>query len=257
MGEQTEVRPFRRRLLAGMLTGLLAGLGTLGASAFAPWIVRAARAASAQGGGASPDGGAVPRGANESGDLPLAALYEEDPGEPRGRKFSGVAVWTLVEKDDRSGMLETSVHASVAIPDRQMVMSFTLRPNNDKSLPASHTIEFMFTLPPDTPRTIGSVPGILMKPREDAPGVPLKGYAVRVTDGYYLIGLSAVEAEHAANLALLEQREWFDVPIVYSNSRRAILAFQKGEPGRRVFARALAAWAGPPRPAPPPEPPIK
>jgi len=251
MGQQAGLRPLRRQLLAGLLTGL----GALGAGAFAPWNLRTARAASGQGDGSSPDGGVAPRGANESDDLPRAALYEEDPGDPKGRKFPGVALWTLVEKaDDRSGVLETSVHASVAIPDRLLVMSFTLRPNHDKSLPASHTVEFIFTLPPDAPRGIGSVPGVLMKSREDARGVPLQGYAVRVTDGYYLIGLSAVDADHVANLALLKEREWFDLPIVYSDGRRAILAFQKGGTGRPMFARALAAWEGPPRPAPPPPP---
>lgn len=250
MGEQTGLRPLRRRLLAGM--------GVLGVSAFAPWILRAARGASGQGDGSSPDSGPAQPGANESGDLPFAALYEEDPGEPRGKKFPGAAVWTLVEQADHlSGLLEISARASVAIPDRQMVMTFTLRPNLDKSLPASHTVELTFTLPPDAPHTVGSVPGILMKPREDARGVPLAGYAVKVTDGYHLIGLSAVEADHAANLALLKGREWFDVPIVYSDGHRAILAFQKGETGRRVFAQALEAWAAPPRPAPPPEPPLK
>jgi hypothetical protein len=254
MGKQSGLRPLRRRLLVNLLTGL----GALGASAFAPWLVRPARAASPQGDGSPSNGGVAPRDANKSDDLPRAALYDEDPDDPKGRKFPGVAVWTLVEKaDDHSGLLETSVRASVAVPDRQMVMSFTLRRNDDRSLPASHTVEFIFTLPPDAPRRVGNVPGVLMKSREDARGVPLQGYAVRVTDAYYLIGLSAVATELATNLQVLKELEWFDVPIVYSDGHRAILAFEKGEPGRRVLAQALVAWDGPPRPAPPPEPPLK
>jgi hypothetical protein len=252
MGGQTGLRPLRRRVLVSLLTGL----GALGASAFVPRLVRSGRAASPRGDGSSSNGEVAPRDANKSDDLPRAALYDEDPGDPNGRKFPGVAVWALIEKaDDRSGLLETLVRANVAIPDHQMVMSFMIRRNDDKSLPASHTVEFTFTLPPDAPRHIGNVPGILMKSREDARGVPLRGYGVKVTDGFYLIGLSAVESELTANLRLLTELEWFDVPIVYSDGRRAILAFEKGEPGRRALAQALATWDGPPRHAPPPEPP--
>ena len=233
-------------------------LGALGASAFVPRLVRPGRAASPRGDGSSSNGEVAPRDANKSDDLPDAALYEEDQSDPKGKRFPGVALWTLVEQaDNRSGTLETSVRANVAIPGRQLVMRFTLRRNNDKSLPASHTVEFIFTLPPDAPRGIGSVPGVLMKSREDARGVPLQGYAVRVTDGYYLIGLSAVAAELDTNLKVLKELEWFDVPIVYSDGRRAILAFEKGESGRQVLAQALAVWEAPPQPAPPQEPPKK
>ena len=33
-----------------------------------------------------------------------------------------------------------------------------------------------------------------------------------------------------------------DVPVVYANGRRAILAIEKGAPGDRAFADAFAAW---------------
>ena len=44
------------------------------------------------------------------------------------------------------------------------------------------------------------------------------------------------------NIGLLKERSWFDVPIVYNNNRRAILAMEKGTPGERVFNEAFAAW---------------
>jgi hypothetical protein len=42
---------------------------------------------------------------------------------------------------------------------------------------------------------------------------------------------------------LLKERAWFDIPIVYNNGRRAVLAVQKGEPGKRAFKEAFVAWA--------------
>jgi hypothetical protein len=35
---------------------------------------------------------------------------------------------------------------------------------------------------------------------------------------------------------------WFDIPIVYINGVRAILAMEKGSQGDRTFAEVFAAW---------------
>ena len=122
-------------------------------------------------------------------------------------------------------------------------MTWSLRRNTDQSLPASHTIEIMFNLPADFPTGgISNVPGMLMKQAEQTRGVPLAGLAVKVTPGFFLIGLSAVEADMQRNIQLLKERSWFDIPIVYNNNRRAILAMEKGTPGERAFDDAFAAW---------------
>ena len=122
-------------------------------------------------------------------------------------------------------------------------MTWSLRRNTDQSLPASHTIEILFNLPPDAPAGgVQNVPGVLMKQAEQTRGVPLAGLAVKVTPGFYLIGLSNLEADKDRNIQLLKERGWFDIPVVYNNNRRAILAMEKGSPGERVFADAFKAW---------------
>ena len=68
------------------------------------------------------------------------------------------------------------------------------------------------------------------------------GAAAKVTSGYFLIGLSAVEGDMQRNIQLLKERGWFDIPIVYNNGRRAILAIEKGTPGDRAFDEAFKAW---------------
>ncbi|HEY2737517.1 MAG TPA: hypothetical protein VGK45_03880, partial [Thermoanaerobaculia bacterium] len=73
-------------------------------------------------------------------------------------------------------------------------------------------------------------------------GNPLAGLAVKVTDGYFLIGLSAVDSEMQRNIQLLKEQPWFDVPLVYNDGRRAILAVEKGTPGERALNAAFAAW---------------
>jgi hypothetical protein len=171
-------------------------------------------------------------------------LYDEDPSDPQGKRFVGSALWRTETVSPGPGLApELAIRADIEIPERKLRMTWSLRRNTDKALPASHTIEIMFTLPPDFPEGgIGNVPGVLMKQNEGARGVPLAGLAVKVTNGYFLIGLSAVEVDVQRNIQLLKERDWFDVPLVYTSGKRAILAMEKGTPGTRAFEEAFRAW---------------
>lgn len=171
-------------------------------------------------------------------------LYEEDPNNPQGRRYVGSAIWRTETVSPGPGLApELAVRADIEVPDRHMTVTWSLRRNTDPALPASHTIEIRFSLPADFPGGgISNVPGILMKQSEQARGTPLAGLAVKVTNGYFLIGLSATETDQQHNIELLKDQEWFDIPIVYTNGGRAILAVEKGPPGDKAFAEAFAAW---------------
>lgn len=171
-------------------------------------------------------------------------LYEEDPNDPQGKRYVGSAIWRTETVSPGPGQPpELAVRADVDIPERRLRMTWSLRRNTDKALPASHTIEIMFTLPADFDQGgIGNVPGVLMKQNEQARGVPLAGLAVKVTNGYFLIGLSAVDIDVQRNIQLLKERDWFDIPVVYTSGKRAILAVEKGTPGSRAFEEAFRAW---------------
>ncbi|HZP92063.1 MAG TPA: hypothetical protein VFB20_04180 [Burkholderiales bacterium] len=171
-------------------------------------------------------------------------LYEEEANDPQGKRYIGSVIWKTETVSPGQGKPpELAVRADVEIPERRMNMTFSLRRNTDPTLPASHTVEIMFNLPADfAPGGISNVPGLLMKQAEQTRGTPLAGLAVKVTSGFFLIGLSAVEADRQRNIELLKERAWFDIPIVYQNNRRAILALEKGTPGERAFAEAFAAW---------------
>jgi hypothetical protein len=208
---QTRPRPGRRAVLLGM--------GAMGVGAALPRIAGAA--------------------AGEH-----ATLYEEDPDDPKGVSVAGSAVWRVEKLPSKDGRpQELAIHADIAVPERDMLLQWTMRRNGDKKLPATHTVDFVFTLPEDfRNRGVSNVPGILMKESEDERGMPLAGLAVKVTSGYFLFGLSAVAKEAERNMRLLKERSWLSVPIVYENGRRAILVFAKGESGARAFDRAFATW---------------
>lgn len=171
-------------------------------------------------------------------------LYDEDPADPKGKQYVGTVVWRTEQiKGAANAPSDLAVRADIDIPERKFKMTMSFRRNTDTSLPASHTAELTFILPPNFDGGgVGNVPGILMKSNEQARGTPLAGLAVKVTDGFFLVGLSNVEADRVRNLQLLKERSWFDVPLVYANQRRAIIAIEKGAPGERAFADAFAAW---------------
>src|SRR3984893_5314526 len=171
-------------------------------------------------------------------------LYDEDPTDPKGKQYVGSVIWRTEQvKASGNQKADIAVRADIEIPDRKFKMTISFRRNTDTSLPASHTAELTFMLPPDfAGGGVGNVPGILMKSNEQARGTPLAGLAVKVTDGFFLVGLSNVDADRQRNLQLLKERSWFDVPLVYVNQRRAIIAIEKGAPGERAFNDAFATW---------------
>jgi hypothetical protein len=171
-------------------------------------------------------------------------LYEEDQTNPNGTQFVGSAVWRTEQVAPGPGQKpDVVVRAEIEIPEQKVSVRMSLRRNDDKQLPASHTVEIVFTLPPDFPHGgISNIPGVLMKQGETTRGIPLNGVAVKVTTNFFLIGLSSVDADLQRNVQLLKERSWFDIPVVYGDGKRAIIAIEKGTPGERAFTEAFAAW---------------
>ena len=127
-------------------------------------------------------------------------LYDEDPSDPKGKQYVGSVVWRTEPIKAAAGQpADIAVRADIEIPDRKFKMTMSFRRNTDTSLPASHTAELTFILPPDfAGGGVSNVPGLLMKSNEQARGTPLAGLAVKVTDGFFLVGLSNVEADRVA-----------------------------------------------------------
>lgn len=173
-----------------------------------------------------------------------AVLYEEGPNQQSGEASQGTVTWRTESVNGGSDQpLETALRGDIEIPGRKLRATLTLRRNADATLPASHTIEIQFSLPEDFPNAgISNVPGVLMKADEAARGAAVSGLSVRVTSGFFLIGLSNMDAERTVNEQLLRDRGWIDIPILYDNGRRAVLTLEKGTPGSQAFQEAFSAW---------------
>jgi hypothetical protein len=154
--------------------------------------------------------------------------------------LSAAVTWRYVE----NGANGPTIEANLQVPERHLKVKVTVHKNADKSLPASHLIEIQIDASSDFPgKGIKKVPRFVMKPTDEARGQPLVGAAAKITDGFFWIALSASEADISANLALLRDRDWIDLPFIYETGQRGILTFEKGSQGDQVFRKAMAAWS--------------
>lgn len=173
-----------------------------------------------------------------------AFLYEEgEDASGSGTASAGNVAWSVSEESGSGGKTETVLVAQAQIPDRNINVTLRIKPNTDSSLPASHLVEIQFQLPEGfTGGDVSNVPGLVMKPTEEARGDALLGASVKVSPGYFWIALSSVDSERDRNLALLRERGWIDIPMLYENGKRAIFTIEKGTPGARALEQAIAAW---------------
>jgi hypothetical protein len=189
----------------------------------------------------------APKTADSSTSVPIAyraALLVEAPEVPNKVKtYIGTVIWRLENVSTDSGQPPgTAVRADVDVPDDKLKASLEIQKNTDPSLSASHTITIVFTIASDSPT--GSIKQISLPQLrgEDSPnGEALKGSLVPIMDNSFLIGLNRGDAE-GANIELIKQREWFDIPILLANGRVAKLTFEKNASGDRAIQDALASW---------------
>lgn len=51
-----------------------------------------------------------------------------------------------------------------------------------------------------------------------------------------------IKSEKLLNFKLLNEQAWFDIPIIYGDGLRAIVAVEKGSTGEAAFKDGLSAW---------------
>ena len=174
-----------------------------------------------------------------------AFLYEDNTDASRNvTGLQGRVTWRIDTDANRQGAgPERVIRGFAEIPERNLRLLVTIRRNTDPTLPASHTLELLFETPADFIHgAVDGVPGVRMKPSEQAQGIALVGPTVRITAGYFLTGLSSLGPQRDQNIVLLRDRPWMDVPIVYRNGRLAVLTLEKGPTGDQVFQDAFRAW---------------
>lgn len=170
-------------------------------------------------------------------------LYEEMLGQSTPTAVEGGVVWEAREEQDDAGRPQAVVQGTVSVPGRNLTALVTFKRNTDPSLPASHLVEIVFSLPADfAGGAVESVQRISMKRTEQDRGNPLIAVPARITDDFHMIALNDFPDARATNLELLRSRDWIDIPVTYRNGRRALLTMEKGATGVEAFNKAMGQW---------------
>lgn len=195
-------------------------------------------------GGATPGTSAPPVDMSKPVVGEKAFLYEEKLGQTSPTAITGAVEWTALNDTGEDGRPNPAIQGKLSIPDRGLTALITIKRNTDNSLPASHLIEVVFSVPPDFEGgAVDNVQRIAMKRTEQDRGDPLVAVSAKVTDDSYLIALNDFQDVVARNLDLLRTRNWIDIPVTYRNGRRALLTLDKGAAGAAVFDEVLKQWA--------------
>ncbi len=173
-----------------------------------------------------------------------AIFYEERTNVAEGSAEPGSIVWSLVqESPGGDAPPEPAIRAEANIPGKNVQLRMTIRRNADETLPASHIIELIFLTPEGFDGGgIDNILRVAMKASEQDAGSPLIGIPAKIADGFFLVALNDTKADEQANITLLRNQDWIDIPVVYKTGRRALITMEKGIPGDKVFDEALKAW---------------
>lgn len=170
-------------------------------------------------------------------------LYEERIGQATPVAVPGGITWTAVRENGPDGKPDPQIQGRINVPERGISALLTIKRNTDSSLPASHIIEVVFSVPADFEGgAIENLQRIAMKRTEQDRGDPLVAVTAKVTDDTYLVALNDFEDVVKRNMELLSTRGWIDIPITYRNGRRALITLDKGTTGGNVFQQVMREW---------------
>ncbi|CAN7275710.1 transcriptional regulator [Phyllobacterium sp. LjRoot231] len=174
-----------------------------------------------------------------------AFFYEERSGQDAGTADAGGVVWSVVQESPGNDLPpEPAIKAEVTIPDRGINLRMIIRRNGDKSLPASHLVEMIFTVPEGFPGgSIDNVSRMTFKDTEQAPGSPLVAIPAKIADNFFIIAMNDAKTAVDTNMSLIRRQSWIDIPIAYKTGRRALITLEKGLPGEKAFDEVLKSWA--------------
>jgi Trypsin-like peptidase domain len=166
-----------------------------------------------------------------------AVLYEEDLADAQGRSFVGSVAWRVETLSPKGGRSSRALHGDIRFPGQLNAM-LTVGESLGENGQASCRIEITFDTARSPRGEIVSAPGVLMKVSEQTKGTPIVVRPVQTSPGSFT--LLCNENYQQQNLKLLRERAWINLPIIYKDGHRAIVALAKGISGLRAFNEALA-----------------
>ncbi|MEI6574369.1 MAG: hypothetical protein WCO61_12615 [Alphaproteobacteria bacterium] len=171
-------------------------------------------------------------------------IEEQAGGIGDAKKTEGRVTWKLDSlTSGTTGAADLGVRATIDLSEAGLAASLLFRKNRDLSSANAYLIEVNFQSIGDAPN--GKIRDISipeLRPDEKTRGVALAGIPVPVSDNVFLVGLNGLPADIKRNIELIQKQNWFFIQVRFTTGKRALLLFEKGKTGDRVFEDAIQAW---------------
>jgi len=171
-------------------------------------------------------------------------IEEQAGGIGDAKKTEGRVTWKLDSlTSGTTGAADLGVRATIDLSEAGLTASLLFRKNRDLASANAYLIEVNFQSVGDAPN--GKIRDISipeLRPDEKTRGVALAGIPVPVSDNVFLVGLNGLPADMKRNIELIQKQNWFFIQVRFTTGKRALLLFEKGKTGDRVFEDAIQAW---------------
>lgn len=170
-------------------------------------------------------------------------FYETSLGLEQQARYEGSIAWSEeIESDATSS--RPYIEGIIQVPERNLSVVITFKLNGDETLPVSHLIDMNFTVPEDFDGgEIEQITEVKFKNSEEQPGDRLEAISAKIDTSFFVVGLQNDKLDVVeSNLQLMSQRGWIDIPITYTNGRKALITLEKGVDGKAIFDKVLAYW---------------
>lgn len=164
-------------------------------------------------------------------------VLESGAGSPS--QFEGLAAWSFAPDPALQGT--RSLKTIVAFPQANLTIDIGLARNSDPAVNASHTIMVVFDSG-GVMEAVREMSPIEWRERETQSGQVLGGIVVPVQDNVFMIGLDRAGGAPQRNLDILRVQRWMVFEVRLANGRRGAVLVEKGAPGDKAVAEALAEW---------------
>jgi len=160
---------------------------------------------------------------------------------------NGTVAWSLLHEKSPEGINDTVLRGELTIPDRDIVMRMTVRPNHDAGIPAVYLVELMFVVPENFEGTaIDNISPLMFKATRQSTGQELQDTRVyKIGDNVFIITLNTPQNSRnpqlQRNIALIEQLPWLSMNVAYKNGRIGEFTFGKGDNGEALFKQFFDA----------------
>src|SRR5882672_3948972 len=172
-----------------------------------------------------------------------ATYYEATSGTVPLKGPNGSARWRTRIEGAASGSHSTVITLDLLIPERGLAMMMAIRRDAGENAAMTHLLEFKFSDRRGAPiDSIAGLGNILMKEVDGSRGSALAGLSIKVAPGVFLFGLSAERDDARHNAEALRALSRLDILVKFADGSAAIISFNKGASGERVFEAALADW---------------